>query len=322
MIISLMALISGYIIDLIVGDPQGLWHPIIGIGKVIYFFEKVIRKILPKSKSGELVGGIFIVLFVLIVSVGIPGLIIYFTSKVDVRLKYLVETIMSYQILATKSLKKESMKVYYALKTENIDSSRYAVSRIVGRDVNYLNEEGIIKATVETVAENTSDGVIAPMFFLAIGGPILGFAYKAINTMDSMIGYKNEKYMFFGRFAAKLDDIVNYIPARISAMIMIVASFFDGLNVENAFKIYLRDRYNHSSPNSAHTEAVCAGALEIELGGDAYYFGKLVKKKTMGDPIKKIRVEDIVSINRLMYTTSFIGILMVFLELFIVKLIR
>ena len=217
-----------------------------------------------------------------------------------------IESIMTYQILATKCLKVESMKVYQELKKGDIAASRKAVSMIVGRDTECLDETGVAKAAIETVAENTSDGVIAPMIFTAIGGPILGFFYKAVNTMDSMIGYKNEKYLYFGRTAAKLDDAVNYIPARISAWLMILAALLGGkdFDAKRAYRIYKRDRYNHASPNSAQTESVCAGALGIRLAGDASYFGKLVKKPHIGDACREVSPEDIRRVNRLMYLTA------------------
>ena len=177
---------------------------------------------------------------------------------------------------------------------------------IVGRDTQNLSEAGVAKAAIETVAENTSDGVIAPMIYTAIFGPILGFFYKAVNTMDSMIGYKNEKYLYFGRTAAKLDDAVNYIPARISAWLMILAALLGGkeFDAKRAYRIYKRDRYNHASPNSAQTESVCAGALGIRLAGDASYFGKLVKKPYIGDACREVSPEDIRRVNRLMYLTA------------------
>jgi adenosylcobinamide-phosphate synthase len=221
-----------------------------------------------------------------------------------------LEGFICYQLLATKSLKYESMKVYKELKNNDLEGARNKVSMIVGRDTKALTEEGITKATVETIAENTSDGIIAPMIYMIIGGAPLGLFYKAVNTMDSMVGYKNDKYFYFGRASAKLDDVLNYIPARISAYLMIVASFILKMNGKNAYKIYKRDRYNHASPNSAHTEAVCAGALEVQLAGDAYYFGKLYKKKTIGDALRPIEYDDIRRANLLLYVTSIIGIIL------------
>ena len=220
----------------------------------------------------------------------------------------IVEAVMTWQILATKCLRVESMRVYDALRTDGVDAGRKAVSMIVGRDTSVLDAAGVTRAAVETIAENTSDGVIAPMLYTAIGGPVLGFVYKAVNTMDSMLGYKNDKYMYFGRFAARLDDVVNFIPARISAYLMIAAAFIGGRQFDgkNAYRIFKRDRFNHASPNSAQTESVCAGALRVQLAGDAVYFGKLVKKKYIGDGLREIEYEDIKRANRLMYITAFL----------------
>ena len=217
-----------------------------------------------------------------------------------------VELVMTYYMLAAKCLKTESMKVYDALESGTIEDARYAVSMIVGRDTENLTKEQIAKAAVETVAENTSDGEIAPMIYLAIGGPVLGFLYKTINTMDSMIGYKNDKFINFGRCAAKLDDVVNYLPARISSYLMINACSFLGEEYDRkrAAKIYRRDRYNHASPNSAQTEAACAGALGIKLAGDASYFGKTVKKPYIGDDIRKINTQDIKRADHLLYASA------------------
>jgi adenosylcobinamide-phosphate synthase len=181
---------------------------------------------------------------------------------------------------------------------------------IVGRDTQNLKESGIIKAAVETVAENTSDGSIAPLFYMVIGGAGLGFFYKAVNTMDSMVGYKNERYLYFGKVAARMDDLLNYIPARMSAYLMILGTAFTNNSTKNAWKIYRRDRYNHASPNSAHTEAVVAGALEVQLAGDAYYFGKLYPKKTIGDDIRPAEVDDIKRANELLYITAALGMIL------------
>lgn len=306
----MLALCIGYILDLCFGDPYWLPHPIRLIGKLISVTEKCIRKLFPKTQKGELSGGFFFVLIVLAVSTIVPTCIIWFGFSIHFYVGLLIESIMCYQMLATKSLKVESMKVYKKLKDGDLDGARKAVSMIVGRDTENLTEEGIAKAAVETVAENTSDGIIAPMIYMAIGGATLGFFYKAVNTMDSMVGYKNDNYMYFGRIAAKLDDILNYLPARISAFLMFFSSFILQLNYRQAWKIFRRDRYNHASPNSAQTESVCAGALDIQLAGDAYYFGKLHKKKTIGDPKRSVTYEEIVLANRLLYMTSFVGILL------------
>ena len=311
MTISLLALVIGYILDLIFGDPYWMPHPVRFIGNLISLLEKVIRRFISKTKRGEYIGGIILTAIVVSISMVIPLIIILIAKTINKYLALIVESFMCYQILATKSLKVESMKVYDELAKNDLPSARKAVSMIVGRDTKDLTFSGVAKAAVETVAENTSDGIIAPMIFIAIGGAPMGFFYKAINTLDSMVGYKNEKYMNFGRFAAKLDDVVNYLPARISAYQMILSSFFLKYDYKNAFKIYKRDRYNHASPNSAQTESVCAGALDIQLAGNAYYFGKLYEKPTIGDHIREINYDDIKKANRLLYCTSFISIVII-----------
>ena len=311
MTISLVALVMGYILDLIFGDPYWMPHPVRFIGNLISILEKVIRRFMPKTKRGEYIGGIILTVMVVSISMVIPLVIILMAKSINTYLALTVETFMCYQILATKSLKVESMKVYDELAKNDLPSARKAVSMIVGRDTKDLTFSGVAKAAVETVAENTSDGIIAPMIFIAISGAPMGFFYKAINTMDSMVGYKNEKYMNFGRFAAKLDDVVNYLPARISAYQMILSSFFLRYDYKNAFKIYKRDRYNHESPNSAQTESVCAGALDVQLAGNAYYFGKLYEKPTIGDDIREINYDDIKKANRLLYCTSIISIVII-----------
>ena len=307
---SLLALILGFVLDLLIGDPRWLYHPVCVIGNLITVLEKAIRKIFPKSHGGELAGGFVTVVLICLFSGGVPFLVLYYLYRFLPVAGFVLEVFWCYQLLATRSLKDESMKVYDSLKNGTLDEARYAVSMIVGRDTKELTETGVTKAAVETVAENTSDGILAPMLFMVIGGPVLGFFYKAVNTMDSMVGYKNEKYLYFGRAAAKFDDILNYIPARISAWMMIFSCLFSGLDAKEAYRIYKRDRYNHASPNSAQTEAVMAGALHIQLAGDAWYFGKLYKKKTIGDAVRAVEYEDIRRANRLLYVTSFFTILL------------
>ncbi|MDF2512942.1 MAG: cobalamin biosynthesis protein CobD [Herbinix sp.] len=307
---SLIALGIGFLLDLIFGDPYWLWHPIRGIGNLISVMEKLLRKIIPHTKQGELIAGVVLVCVVVLISAGIPAALLLLVFHWNVYAGILLESIMCYQLLATKSLKVESMKVHDALKAGDLEGGRKAVSMIVGRDTQKLSQEGIVKAAVETVAENTSDGSIAPIIFMAIGGPILGFFYKAVNTMDSMVGYKNDKYLYFGKAAAKLDDVLNYFPARLSAYLMIGAAAIRGFQAKKAWKIYRRDRFNHASPNSAHTEAVTAGALEIQLAGDAYYFGTLYPKKTIGDNIRPVEVADIKKANELLYFTAILGLLL------------
>ncbi len=307
---SLIAVFFGFLLDLIIGDPHGLLHPVQGIGYLITGTEKILRKIFPKSKKGELIAGGFLVVVVVIISVAIPAIILVLVFRWNVAIGVLLDSIMCAQLLATKALKVESTKVQEALRQGDIEGGRRAVSMIVGRDTDRLNEEGIIKATVETIAENTSDGSIAPLFYMVVGGPILGFLYKAVNTMDSMVGYKNNQYLYFGKAAAKTDDVMNYLPARLSAYLMIVAAVIKGYHPSHAWKIYHRDRYNHASPNSAHTEAVTAGALQVQLAGDAYYFGTLYHKKTIGDDMRPVEINDIKKANELLCLTAVLGVLL------------
>ncbi len=302
-----IALLLGFFMDLFLGDPQWLYHPVRIIGNGISFFEKHLRNLFPKTEKGECKAGLVLVILICLLSGLVPFAILYIAYKIHIVIGFGIESFFCYQMLAVKSLKQESMKVYEELEKGDLEGARHAVSMIVGRDTKALDEKGITKAAVETVAENTSDGIIAPLFYMAIGGPVLMFVYKGINTMDSMVGYKNEKYINFGRYAAKLDDIVNYIPARISAWLMIAAAYFNRFDGKNAKKIFLRDRYNHASPNSAQTEAVMAGALNVQLAGNAYYFGKLYEKPTIGDANREVNYEDIKYANRLLYASAFLG---------------
>ena len=305
--IFLAAMLAGFLIDCVVGDPPSLPHPVVLIGKAISVFEKRYREELPKTEEGERKAGIYMNLTVLFLTALCSSILVYVSKTISPWLCFAVCTIMSWQIFAAKCLSDEAKKVLRALKEEGLVAARKQVGMLVGRDTENLTEEQVIKAAVETVAENTSDGVIAPMFWMMIGGPIAGFVYKAINTMDSMVGYKNEKYINFGRFSAKLDDVANYIPSRLSALGMIAAAYLGiGFDGPEAARIWRRDRRNHSSPNSAQTESACAGALGVQLGGNAYYFGKLYEKPTMGDPKRAIEGEDINKACGLMYMTSII----------------
>ena len=318
MTVRILAIWTGFLIDLIFGDPVYAFHPIRLIGNLIGKSEKAIRKALPNNEKSEIIGGFILWIWVAAVSFFVPFILLKCLYRVNFWLGFILESIFFWQIIAAKSLKTESMKVYKAFEEGDTEKARKAVSMIVGRDTASLTAEGITKAAVETVAENTSDGVTAPLIFAALFGASGGFLYKAVNTMDSMVGYKNDKYLYFGRFAAKCDDVFNFIPARITAYFMIISSFILGLDGKNAFKIFLRDRFNHASPNSAQTEAVCAGALDVMLAGDAYYFGKLYKKKTIGDNIRKIEPKDIKNANNLMYMTSVLILIVLSILLYIV----
>ena len=302
--LHLAAIIAGFILDLIFGDPHWLPHPICLIGNLIGFIERNLRPRLAPNKLALLLGGFVMVVIVLLTSFIVPILLLLGAYIISPWLAFALETLMCYQIFATKCLRDESMKVYDALHNNDLADARVKLSWIVGRDTHNLDEEEITKGAVETVAENTADGIIAPMFYMFLGGVPLAFLYKGINTMDSMVGYKNDKFLYFGRCAAKLDDLANLLPARITGLVMIGAAFVLGLDGKNAWKIFWRDRYNHLSPNSAMTESVTAGALNIQLGGDHFYFGKLVHKDTIGDDILPVCPEDIVKTNRLLYMTA------------------
>ena len=307
---TLGAIVAGFILDLIFGDPHWLPHPICLIGNLIGFLEKNLRRLLAPGKTALLLGGALMVVIVISLSFAVPYAVLMLAEQVSPWLRFALETVMFYQIFATKCLRDESMKVYTALHNNDLEDARVKLSWIVGRDTKELTAEEVTKGAVETVAENTADGIIAPMFYMFIGGAPLAFLYKGINTMDSMVGYKNDKFLYFGRCAAKLDDVANFIPARITGILMILASYFLNMNAAGAWKIFWRDRYNHLSPNSAMTESVTAGALNIQLGGDHYYFGKLVHKDTIGDNIRPVVAEDIVAVNNLLYMTAVISLLL------------
>ena len=299
-----MDILLGFILDTIIGDPYKLPHPIRWIGSFISILEKLCRKI-AKSNTMLMILGSILVFIVVFVSGGITLLVLKLASFN----KYaytIVSSVICYYMLAGKSLKTESMKVYKAFENKDTEGARKAVSMIVGRDTQSLTKEGIIKAAVETVAENSSDGVVAPLIYILIFGPVGGVVYKAVNTMDSMIGYVEEKYFYIGKFAAKLDDVLNYIPARISGILVIISAFILRYDYKNAFRIFKRDRRKHASPNSAQTESAMAGALGVQLAGDATYFGVVHKKPYIGDKKREIENEDIKRANDIMYTMTII----------------
>ena len=310
----IFAFIAGFVLDLLIGNQHFIQNQVRIIGSLISSLDKRLNCDAGYNRSEKKLNlikykrGMLLAFTVIFATFAMSVIIIVAAYSINLYAGVIAEAVMTWQILATKCLRVESMRVYDALKTDGVDAGRRAVSMIVGRDTSVLDAAGVTRAAVETIAENTSDGVIAPMLYTAIGGPVLGFVYKAVNTMDSMLGYKNDKYMYFGRFAARLDDVVNFIPARISAYLMIAAAFIGGRQFDgkNAYRIFKRDRFNHASPNSAQTESVCAGALRVQLAGDAVYFGKLVKKKYIGDGLREIEYEDIKRANRLMYITAFL----------------
>ena len=305
---SLYALLIGFGMDLILGDPHGFPHPVIAIGKLISGLEKHLRRLFPATVRGENIAGGVLWVLVAGLSTVVPAFVLWGCRLVSPWLRLVVESAMCWQILATKSLRVESMKVYTALETGDLQASRYAVSMIVGRDVSRLDEAGVARAAVETVAENTSDGVVAPLVFLALGGAPLGFFYKAVNTMDSMLGYVEPPYKNIGLVPARLDDVMNFLPARLSALLMLAAGALLGMDAKQGWKIFRRDRFNHASPNSAQTESVCAGLLGLRLAGDAWYHGVLHKKPYIGDALRDIEHRDIPRACRLLYGTAFLAL--------------
>lgn len=299
---NIVSIYIGYITDLILGDPYSFPHPVRYIGKLIRYIEKRVRKVAKTDKDLK-IGGFVLWFFTVIPTYLITYLIIQLSSF-NLYLYVFVNSFIIYTTLATKCLKDEAVKIYRLLKTGDLEQSRIQLSYIVGRDTEHLSESEIIRATVETVAENTVDGIIAPMFFAFIGGAPLAMAYKAINTLDSTVGYKNEKYVHIGLASAKIDDIANYIPARLSVLLISIGSLVLGYNYKNSIKIAIRDRKNHKSPNCAFPEGAVAGSLGIQLGGTNIYFGQEVYKPTIGDKDREIESGDIVKTNRIMYATS------------------
>ena len=300
----LLALALGFCLDLLLGDPHWMPHPVRWMGRLISGLEPPLRRLFPESDRGWLAGGTALTVLVVGLSGGLAWLLLRVCGLLSPWLALGAETVMCYQLLAAKSLRTESMKVYRALKEGTLEEGRRAVAMIVGRDTDRLDQAGVARAAVETVAENASDGVIAPLLFLALGGGPLGMAYKAVNTLDSMVGYRNDRYLYFGRPSARLDDAVNFLPARLAGVLMCLGAALAGFSGREAFRIFRRDRHNHKSPNSAQTEAACAGALGIQLGGANYYFGALVEKPSIGDDTRPVEPEDIPRANRIMYAAA------------------
>ncbi len=305
MLLSTLALLVGFLLDLVLGDPTGWPHIVRLMGGLIAFFERRLYPMRNKRLSGVL-----LVIITLFICTGLPGALLYSAYKVSVWLYLALSSLLCWQLLAVKSLRDESRGVYDALMKNDIAKSREAVGRIVGRDTAALDFSGVTRAAVETVAENASDGVIAPLFYMALGGAVLGCLYKAVNTMDSMIGYRSERYMEFGRYAAKLDDALNYIPSRLCALLMIICARLCRMDAKAAYRIWRRDRRAHASPNSAQTESVMAGALGVRLAGNAYYFGKLVEKPSIGDDTRPIEPADILRAHRLLYAVAWLMLML------------
>lgn len=293
------ALCVGFLLDLLIGDPLWLPHPVQAIGWLIARLEKPLRRTFPQTARGELAAGGVMVLLVCLAGFGVPLALLSLAGAWHPAARWVLSCIMSWQVLAVKGLRDAGMRIYRPLAAGDLPAARRAVAMVVGRDTDHLDAGGVARAAVETVAENTGDGVAAPMLFFALGGPSLAFLYKAVNTMDSMVGYRNERYLYFGRVAARLDDAANYLPARLSGLLMVAAAFLCGLNGREAWRVLWRDRYRHSSPNSAWPEAACAGALGVRLGGASIYGGVVVEKPAIGDGGRETRPEDILAVRRL-----------------------
>jgi len=304
-----LAVLLGFALDWVFGDPKKLPHPVCAVGKLISATEKVLRRIFPATLASLTFAGILLWLITCGVSFAVPFFLLRWLYHVNFGLGFCAETMLCWLIFARKSLADAGYHVYGAVK-QSLEEGRKAIAWYVGRDTAELSEEGVIKAAVETVAENLTDGVVSPLVFMLIGGAPLGMLYKAVNTLDSMVGYHNEKYEYLGKFSAKMDDLFNFIPARLSALCMIAGAGMLHLDNRNALRIYRRDRNKHKSPNAGQTESVCAGALHIQLGGDASYFGKIVKKAAFGDPIRRVDRTDILATVDLMTAASVLAVVL------------
>ena len=308
--LNLLAIICGFCLDLLLADPAWMPHPVICMGKAITSLEKFLRPWLPQTPQGELRGGILLAAAMPLGTLLVCGGACALADWLHPAAGFLIQVLWCWQALALRGLAAESRKVCRELSAGNLPAARQAVSRIVGRDTQSLTAEGVAKAAVETVAENFSDGVAAPLFYMLLGGAPLAMVYKSINTMDSMVGYKNSRYLYFGRAAARLDDAANFLPSRLAAFLWIAAAFLTGHNARNAYLIWRRDRRNHASPNSAQTESACAGALGVQLAGPASYFGKIYEKPTIGDPLRPVEPEDILRANRMLYVAGLLALLL------------
>ena len=305
-----LAVLGGFVLDAVFGDPAWLPHPVVLMGKCISKLEKALRARFPKTQQGELLAGAVLAFCLPVGTFLLTSAVCLLAAKISPWLGLAVQMFWCGQALAAKGLVQESRNVYNKLVKPDLPAARKAVSRIVGRDTENLTAEGVTKAAVETVAENASDGVIAPLLYMLLGGAPLALTYKAINTMDSMVGYKNETYLYFGRAAAKLDDVANYIPSRLAALLWAAAAALTGNDAKGAWRIWRRDRRNHASPNSAQTESACAGALGVQLAGPAYYFGEYYPKPTIGDALRPIEPQDILRANRMMYAASILALVL------------
>lgn len=307
------AIVCGFLLDLLFGDPAWIIHPVVIMGRCISILECGLRRVFPRTSCGEFCGGCVLAAALPIGTLILTVLLSLLLFWIHPAAGFVLQTVWCWQALAVRGLRTESLAVYRRLEENDLPGARKAVSRIVGRDTQNLSAEGVTKAAVETVAENYSDGVLAPMFYMILGGAPLAMVYKAINTMDSMVGYKNDRYLYFGRAAAKLDDAANYLPSRLAALFWIVSAGLTGQSARGAWIIWRRDARNHASPNSAQTESACAGALSIQLAGPAYYFGTRYDKPMIGDSIRPIEPQDIIRSNRMLYAASLSALLILLL---------
>ncbi|MCL1879355.1 MAG: adenosylcobinamide-phosphate synthase CbiB [Actinomycetia bacterium] len=315
-------IVLAFVADCLIGDPQNRFHPMRAIGKGISMGISAYQRLGIKHCAVQFLAGALLWVIVVGIAFGLPWLVLLGLYHLNFWLGLLVEAAVCYFLIAPKALKDESMKVYRLLLNDDLVGARKSLAMIVGRDTAQLDSPGMVRATVETVAENLADGVIAPLIFIFVGGAPLGMAYKAVNTLDSMIGYKNQQFEYFGKFAARLDDLVNLIPARISALLMIIACPLVGLDARAAARTWISDRYKHKSPNSAQTESVAAGALGLSLGGDNYYQGVLVSKPNIGEADHEPTPVHIVRINRLMYAATAIAIALMVVVAVVVTVVR
>ena len=317
MISVLPALCVGFVMDLILGDPHWLPHPVQAVGWVIVRLEALLRRLFPKTSRGELAAGGVLVVLVCGLCYGLSRGLLMVAAAVHPAAGFTLECLMAWQVLATKSLRDAAMAVYRPLSAGDLPAARRATAMIVGRDTQALNEAGLVRATVETVSENTGDGIVAPLLFFALGGAPLAFLYKGINTMDSMVGYRSPAYLYFGRAAAKLDDAANYLPARLAGLLMVGAAWVCRLDARGAWRVLKKDRRSHKSPNAAWAEAPCAGALGLQLGGASRYGGVLVEKPTIGEDTRSPRPADILQARRLALAVAVLCFMLCFFTRFV-----
>ncbi len=316
----IMVITAAFLLDLALGDPSWLIHPVVLMGKAITALEKGLRRIFPHTEKGERTAGTVLAVILTAVVWILCQTALYLCARLNRVLYLAVDTLWCWQALALRGLWTECRKVYTCLTEQGLDSGRAAVSRIVGRDTAGLSHEGVIRACVETAAENFSDGVMAPLLYMSIGGAPLALAYKAVNTMDSMLGYQNEKYQNFGKTAARLDDIANWIPSRISAFLWMGAALLTGHDAKGAYKIWKRDHRKYLSPNAAQTESACAGSLGIRLGGPASYSGIVFDKAWLGDDTRPVQEEDILKADQMLGAASVLGLAVCLTVILIVTL--